>query len=314
MTMRGYGWAGAHDAEKLFFLWSIPVDNPPLVKRLKVRLHDALLRRRFFNNFTLSKSTLPICLDALNRYAPRVLIGYTSMLEYLARHVQKHGGLKVRLHSVLAAAEALSQSQRELLHEAFRAPVFASYGSREFKLIAMECENQSLHLSADNLLVEVLHQGKPATAGQLGEVVITDLHNFATPFIRYEIGDIATPGPQSCPCGRGLPVIGAVHGRIPDTIQTPDGRLITGIFFPHLLKEFDWIVQFQVVQKELDRLSISLVVSDQPLAERELPRVQEAILEVLGSGVSLQFAFCSEIPRTATGKHRAVVSEIPVQI
>jgi len=314
MTLRGYGWAGAFDGERTFYLWSIAVGAQSRFSKLKTAFHDWSLRRAFFNNFRLSHDTLPECLESLNRFAPKVLVGYTSMLEYLARHIQKHGGLRVKLHSVITAAEGVNAAQRELLREVFQAPVFASYGSREFKLIAMECDRGGLHLSADNLYVEILRHGQPAAPGELGQVIVTDLHNYGMPFIRYELGDLATTRADACPCGRGLPLLGEVHGRIPDTIQTPDGKLISGIFFPHLLKEFGWIEQFQVTQKELDRLHLKIVTANPAEAERGLPELRREILSVLGDGVRLDVEFVNEIPRTASGKHRAVLSEIPVQI
>lgn len=184
MTLRGYGWAGAYDGVKVFYLWSVPVEKHSLPWRLKSQLHSKLLRREFFNLFLLSRDTLPVCLEALNRSNPVVLVGYTTMLEYLARYIQKHGGLRTRLRSVITAAEGINPTQRTLLQEAFNAPVFSSYGSREFKLIAMECERGGLHVSADNLIVECLRQGRPAATGEVGRLVITDLHNFGTPFIR----------------------------------------------------------------------------------------------------------------------------------
>jgi len=311
---RGYGWAGAADGEKAFYLWSVAVGKVTPFQHRKSALMDALLRRKMFNNFRLSHATLPECLESLNRFGPCVLVGYTSMLEYLARYIQKAGGLRIKVRSVLTAAEGLNAAQRELLQTVFKAPVFASYGSREFMLIAMDCEHGGLHISADNLLVECVRNGQPVAPGEIGQVLITDFHNYGTPFIRYQIGDLAEAKAGNCPCGRGLPLLSTVHGRIPDTIQTPDGKLISGIFFPHLLKEFDWIDEFQVIQKELDRVIVKLVAPHQAAAEKGLPQLRHQILNVLGSTVRLDFEFVTEIPRNATGKHRAVMSEIPVTI
>jgi phenylacetate-CoA ligase len=200
------------------------------------------------------------------------------------------------------------------MKEAYQCPVFHSYGSREFKLIAIECEKGGLHLSADNLLVECLHQGQPAARGQLGEVVITDLHNFGMPFLRYEIGDLASPGPDSCPCGRGLPLLQDVYGRIPDTIQTPDGLLIHGTFFGQLLMWFPCIDQFQVIQKQLDRIEVRLVPADPATARAQLSEIKAKMHSILGHQIQIVCEFCDEIPVTASGKHRVVISEIPVQI
>ena len=314
VTSRGYGWAGALDGEKIFYLWSAPVGRQSLLKRAKSATQYAILRRKYYNNFRLSKSSLPHCLESLNRFAPRVLVGYTTMLEYLARYIKLHGGLRIKLQSVITAAETVTPAQRELLREVFQVPVLASYGSREFMLIAMECEHGGMHISADNLLVECLRDGIPATPGELGQVVITDLHNYGMPFIRYQIGDVATIRAGQCPCGRGLPMLQDVHGRLPDTIQTPDGKLISGIFFPHLLKEFDWIEQFQVIQKELDKLHVKLIAPDRRAAEQGLSQLRQEILAVTGKDMQIEVVFVEDIPRTATGKHRSVISEIPVFI
>ena len=314
MMLRGYGWAGALEGVKQFYIWGGAIGLPSLLTQFKVASHNAVLRRKIFNSFQLNPATLPDCLSAINRFQPSILIGYTSMLEYFARYLKTHGGLRTKITAIITAAEGVHSGQRELLQEVFNARVFASYGSREFKLIAMECERGGMHLSADNLSVEIIRNGQAAEAGAFGQVVITDLHNYGMPFICYEIGDVAAIREVACPCGRGLPMLTEVHGRVTDIIQSPSGKVLTGLFFPHLLKEFEWITQFQVVQKELDRLQLKLVVSNQPSAEHGLPSLRQEILSVLGKDMQLDVEFVGEIPRTVSGKHRTVISEIPVTI
>lgn len=314
VMLRGYGWAGAADGVKTFYLWGVPLNNPTPHQRRKAALHDWIQRRKIYNSYRLTPDTLPDCLRELNEFAPQVLVGYTSMLEYLARYIRKNGGLRVKLHSVITSAEGVSAAQRDLFRETFQAPVFHSYGSREFKLIAMDCEHGGLHLSADNLLVECLRNGRPAQPGEMGAVVITDLHNYGMPFIRYEIGDLATPSDKPCACGRGLPLLDAVAGRIPDTIQTPEGRLIHGTFFGQLLMWFPCIDHFQVTQKSLTHLHVRLVAAQRDTAVATLPKIKSKMQSVLGETISIEFEFCDVIPPNAAGKHRFVISEIPVNI
>ena len=103
-------------------------------------------------------------------------------------------------------------------------------------LIASECEmHNGMHLSADNLYVEILKNNEPAGSGEMGMIVITDLHNYGMPFIRYRVGDVAVVRQDKCSCARGLPLIGDVEGRLLDVIVTPDNKIITGVFFPHLI-------------------------------------------------------------------------------
>jgi phenylacetate-CoA ligase len=313
VTQRGYGWAGAADGVRVFYLWALAALPAGVGQRWKTVVHDAVLRHRIFNSFPLTPVRLAECVTQANRFAPVVLAGYTSLLEALARYVQKHGGWRVRLRSVITAAEGVSPAQRELFQEVFGAPVFASYGSREFKLIAMECERGVMHVNADNLRVEVIRDGQPAGPGQWGTILITDLHNYGMPFIRYEIGDVAAAATRDCDCGRGLPVLGEIQGRLTDVLQLADGRLVSGLFFPHLLKEFDWIEQYQVVQTDRDRVVVKCVATTPP-EEPSLARLRGAILAVLGPSVRLEIELVREIARTASGKHRSVISEVPLRL
>ena len=105
-------------------------------------------------------------------------------------------------------------------------------------LIAMECgEHTGLHVSAENMMVEIVGPDGACSPGQSGEVLITDFHNYATPFIRYKNGDMATWSmTYPCPCGRTLPMLESIDGRTLDIIKGLDGRPLTGAFFPHLMK------------------------------------------------------------------------------
>ena len=117
-------------------------------------------------------------------------------------------------------------------------------------LIAAECEkHEGLHVTIDNLYVEILKDGKPAKPGESGEIVITDLNNYGMPFIRYKNGDIAVQSDNACSCGRGLPLIHDIDGRKMDTITAFDGKVVSGGFFPHLMKEIEEIGKFQVIQQ-----------------------------------------------------------------
>src|SRR6201999_3728609 len=132
---------------------------------------------------------------------------------------------------------------------AFQAPVFNTYGGREFMLMASECPtHQGLHISADNLILETVDEsGRPVT-DRVGRVLITDLHNLRMPFIRYANGDFATIDSRPCPCGRGLPLLAHIEGREADVIRLADGRSLTGLYFVHFFKDFPGIRYYQVIQ------------------------------------------------------------------
>ena len=167
------------------------------------------------------------------------------------------------LQGVICAAEKVLPFQREVMERVFGCPVFNTYGSREFMLIASECEkHEGLHVNVENLIVEIVKEdGTYAREGETGRIIITDLHNYGMPFIRYEIGDLAVFTERRCSCGRGLPIIEDVVGRSLDMIKTPEGKIVPGEFFPHLMKEFKEILKFQVIQETLENLRIRMVTS-----------------------------------------------------
>jgi phenylacetate-CoA ligase len=177
-------------------------------------------------------------------------------------------------------------------------------------LIGAECERHSgLHLSQENLLVEVLDdEGRPTPAGEEGNVVVTDLFNYGMPFIRYVNGDRAIAGFAPCPCGRGLPLLKKVTGRTLDTLTTPDGRRVPGELFPHLLKDFPAVRRFQVVQPDPGTIRVKLVAPQLSRNEHEL--ITAGIRSVTGWIVNLEVEVVDNIPLTKAGKLRVVVNEV----
>jgi phenylacetate-CoA ligase len=226
-----------------------------------------------------------------------------------ARYIEATGKPVWTPQSIIVGAEKLHDFQRETIERVFKAPVFETYGSREFMLIGAECSHHTgLHLSLENLLVEVLDDdGRPTPAGDEGNVVITDLFNYGMPFVRYVNGDRAVAGFEMCPCGRGLPLLKKVVGRQLDTLKTPDGRRVPGEFFPHLIKDFPVIRRFQVVQADLGTIVLKVVVSG-VLLQADQDRLLETIRQCTGEQVHLDLQLVDDIPLTKAGKLKVVVS------
>jgi phenylacetate-CoA ligase len=238
-----------------------------------------------------------------------VIVAYTNPLYAFARSLQERRLKPFSPRSIIAAAEKLHDFQRELIEKVFQAPVFETYGSREFTFIAGECDqHKGLHLSMENLLVEVVDDaGQPTPAGEEGNVVITDLTNYGMPFIRYANGDRAVAGAAACSCGRGLPLLTKVVGRRLDMLQTPDGRKIPGEFFPHLLKDFPAVRRFQVVQRRADQVELRVVLSGD-WTEADRSTLDQEMHKVLGAAVQFHVVAVDDIPLTRAGKLRVVIS------
>jgi phenylacetate-CoA ligase len=161
--------------------------------------------------------------------------------------------------------------------------------------------------------VEVLDDyGQKTPAGAEGNVVITDLYNYGMPFVRYANGDraIAAVADETCACGRGLAMLKQVSGRRLDVLRTPDGRRIAGEFFPHLLKDFAAIARYQVVQERMDRVELRVVYGSAPMGPAERRHLEAAARQALGPAVRFELIEVAQIPLTAAGKLRVVVSHV----
>jgi phenylacetate-CoA ligase len=312
VVLRDYRWAGLELGEPYAMLWGSAFDLS-LYASAKGRFINRLLNRHVLSAFELTRDRLAHSVDAIHRLCPRVITGYTSALELLARYIVESGTsfCPQGLRAVVSTAETLSPDQRTLMERAFGCPVFNRYGSREVGCIAHECESHRLHINAENLYVEAVRHGQLLSAGDLGELALTTLNNYGFPFIRYVIGDAGWLSDEPCSCGRGLPVLGEVTGRVHDILVAPDGRFLPGEFFPHLFKEVAGVERFQVIQKEHDRLLVRILPNDAYLSS-DTDFILDQTRQVVGPEMRIEVEFVNELAPLPSGKFRFTVSEIEI--
>ena len=309
-TQRGYSWAGCEPGQHVLYMWSVDIGEPNFMQQLKTDLYHSAFNRKMFNCFEFTEKEMWACLEYINKHRPTGIVAYTNTVYNFAKFVESRGLECAPIESVITGAEKLFDHQREVIERALGTRVFNTYGCREFMLIAAECEkHEGLHVTADNLFVEVIKDGRPALPGERGEVIITDLHNYGMPFIRYRNGDVVIQGDAPCSCGRGLPLIADVDGRRLDEIVATDGRLISGVFFPHLMKEFSEVEKFQVIQKSKTSLLVK-IVSKAGFGGENLDFCRNEIKKVAGEEANIEFEFVDSIPLTSSGKYRVTISEL----
>ena len=310
-SARADRWSGWDFGAKELYIWGVRPTTDSFVVRCKKKIHQRLLRRKVINPYTFSNATLPGYVEELNAYKPDIIVAYAGALATLAQFIKERGLRCYSPKAVIVTAEQTFPEQRELIETVFQAPVFNRYGSREFMIIGMECErHDGFHLNSDNQMIEVLKDGRPVAPGEIGELVITDLNNYAMPFIRYKIGDLGTVAESACPCGRGLPLLKSVNGRIMDALKTRDGRCITGLFFTHLMREFEGVRQFRVIQKSYELVEVEIVPGG-TFSDGILPRLRLEIVKMMGDGVQVVFSIVKEIKPLPSGKQRITFSELP---
>jgi phenylacetate-CoA ligase len=217
VRFRGYEWAGYRPGDLALHFWGAPLPTPPpWPTRLKVSLDHSLRRELYMPCGLMSDGQFDAVVEAIRARKPTVLVTDSQAGAELARYIKQKQLRDWPDIPTICGAEQVTPRDHADLSDAF-GPVFDVYGCREVMMIAGECEvHNGLHVSMENLVVEIIvtenGRERPAREGETGEVVLTDLHNFAMPFIRYANGDIATAGPTTrCPCGRALPRIRSVQ-------------------------------------------------------------------------------------------------------
>jgi phenylacetate-CoA ligase len=326
MKMRGYGWAGYHLGQRSLHFWGAgpPAGNkkPTLaarLKALKVKGDRALRREHYMDCGRRGVRELDEVVSAIRRDRPEVLVCYSQAVADLARHVVARNLRDWDTIPVLVGAERLYPADRAVVEQAFGPAVFETYGCREVMLVATECEaHAGLHVSMETLVVEVVvregNQGnsatsRPARPGELGEVVITDLTNHAMPFIRYANGDLAVAGETGpCACGRALPRLASVEGRVAETLTDGTGARVNGLVFNVVIAHIAHAIrQFQVVQHK-DR-SVTLRVAPTATFDASIEATLRATWERYLQGVPVRLELCDDIATSPSGKRQVVVVE-----
>lgn len=245
----------------------------------------------------------------LQRIAPQYLQSLPSNLEALAHCCLDHGIALPSLTELRSMSEMLRPEVRDICRKAFGLEIHDIYSAEEVGHIALQSPaSEQLVIQAETILVEVLdEQNRPCAPGEVGRVVVTPLHAFAMPLIRYAIGDFAEAGGAAA-CGRGLPTLARVVGRVRNMVRLPNGQRHLPSYH-YLIEGFSKVIQFQIVRKAEEILEVRLV-SRAKLDEAEERELAARIQDRFQYPFTIRFAYVEEIPRTPRGKFIDYLSEI----
>ena len=283
-------------------------------KSLKIRLYNALFYRTFFLSYDcITPQSIQLFLHQIKTKKPKLVVAFPNMIYQVARYLTDKKIYDVFVPSVACTAEQLFPHQRELIESAFHCEVFERYGSREMGTVASECEHhKGMHVFSPSVYLEILRNGKRAKPGEVGEIVITDLLNYAMPFIRYRIGDMGSLTDRKCECGRRLPLLEKVLGRISDAIVALDGKVLAGQFFVDMVRKGEVPGQVQIIQETIHDLKVK-IVREKALNQSHMDYLSRELHTKLGDDVKITFEFVEDIPREASGKYRYVISKVPIK-
>ncbi|MFQ5669707.1 MAG: phenylacetate--CoA ligase family protein [Acidobacteriota bacterium] len=298
---RAFSWGGYRLGDPLINLvgGSLGGERDPLARKLG----RFVLRKKSLPAFELVKDNLHEYLRAIRARRAKFLRGYASAVAHLAELVREEGRQEVRFQAVFPTAEILTDHQRDLLAEVFHCQVLDFYGCGEVHGLASECEQGTLHVADEHVILELAEEGRPVSAGQSGEVLLTDLDNLSMPFIRYRVGDAAEAATQPCPCGRALSPLAKLHGRFNDMLRTTRGERISGNFLPHLVGPMVGVQEYQVVQDRLDHLDLK-IVRGKEFEPRHVATILGEVRSHLGAEMEVDVTYVEAIQRARSQKRR----------
>lgn len=301
-------WTGWQPGEAIGALWG----NPKRPHSLKERIIDLLVQPVIYLD------TMEFTDDTVSRFAadwqaarPTLLFGHAHSLYLLAEHVRRLGIDTIRPKGILSTSMMLLPHERAVIESVFGLKVFDRYGCEEVSLIAAECEqHQGMHLNIEHLYVEFLREDDtPAAPGEPGRIIVTDLMNRAMPFIRYQVEDVGVPSARRCACGRGLPLMETVSGRVADFLVAPDGTRVAGVsLIENTLTKMAGIAQMQIVQESRELIRLNVVrAEDYP--ESTTAELTNYFAGIFG-GMCIDIVFVDEIFPEKSGKFRFSICRV----
>lgn len=312
MLDRHYAWAGIQMkvfGDRIAVLRGNPIvpmqqSKPPFWRYNY--LHNQLL----LSSFHMSQANLSHYVAELRRYAPKILDGYPSTLYVVAKYL-RNTGQTLKLDAVVSSSETLYDFQREVIEGSFDCRVFDYFAAAERVTFSGECDRHEGHHLADEYgIAEILDESREhVQPGNIGVLVGTSLHNYAMPMIRYVTNDMTAIKAQHCSCGRKLRLMDDVTTKAEDLLTLRDGRLISPSVLTHPFKPLTSIHASQIVQHDLDHVSIRLVASPDYTDHDERILLQ-GMKERLGDSMSIRIERVGALERTRAGKFKWVISNV----
>ncbi len=307
---RATRWWGVDIGDPEIVVWGSPIE---LTAQDRVRaIRDKLLRTELLPAFEMSEAKLDGFVARIRERRPKMLFGYPSALSHIGQHAEKRGirmdDLGIRV--AFCTSERLYDHQREAIERVFGCPVANGYGSRDAGFIAHQCPSGGMHLTAEDIIVEIIDsEGRVLPPGKAGEIVVTHLATGDFPFIRYRTGDVAVMDTATCACGRGLPMLKEIQGRATDFVVARDGTVMHGLALIYILRDLPQVAGFRIVQEALDLTRVQVVPGPGFDADIVL-RIQRGLAARLGEGVRIEVEQVNEIAPEKSGKYRYVVSKV----
>jgi len=311
-TIRSDRWANWDLGCKKAAIWG----NPPAFSTLKKWLRNALIDRLLYlDTMDLNEESMSEFIKEYNRLKPEVIFGHSHSIYIFASFVKKNNISIQPPKGIISTSMMLMPHERALIEGAFNCTVTDRYGCEEVGVIACECEkHKGMHLNIDHLYTEFLKEdGTYAAPGEEGKIIVTDLINRGMPMIRYRVEDVGIPTDRQCSCGRGLPLMEKVAGRVADFLVRKNGSRVAGVsLVERTLTAVPGIEQMQIRQDTLDTIILNIVKMD-TYDENSTRLLTQEFKSVFGDDINLDFNYIEKIPQEQSGKYRFSICNVKQQ-
>lgn len=309
---RATRWWDVDIGDPEIVIWGSPVElgSQDIIKLLR----DKILRSHLVPAFEMSEKNLDHFISQIKAIQPKMLFGYPSALAHIATHAEKNGITfdELDIKVAFVTSERLYDHQREKIETIFSCPVANGYGGRDSGFIAHQCPAGSMHISAEDIIVEIIDKnGHILPKGQAGEIVVTHLSTHDYPFIRYRTGDVGVLSDETCSCGRGLPILKEIQGRTTDFVVAQDGTVLHGLALIYVLRDMQGIAAFKIIQQS-KKTTVVQIVKNKNFNSETIAKIKEQFKKRLGTEVDVVVEFHNQISKEKSGKFRYVISKVEI--
>lgn len=299
-------WHGIEHGAKVAWIWGAIQELPG--SSWQAQLKARIKRERYLDAFMFSESGMRTFAKSLARWKPTVIRAYPSALREFSEYVKDYGPAGIRPRLIETTSEKLTTQDRRLFEEVFQCKVADCYASRELAHSAYECDMGGLHVCPTRHL-EILKDGIPAEPSETGDIVITSLHQYALPFIRYKTDDLGSFEIEDCSCGRVFPVLREISGRAADLLLSTDGKIIYGAYLDTVFWKRPEVFRYQAYQPDIQHLHLRIAFKS-AVQDHWINQLRSELKSRFGESMQISITPVEKFELTRSGKHRYVISDV----
>ena len=300
---RNLKWLGIGEDELSIYIGSPGIETYPR------NIPEALQ----MTSFEIGPTQLEKLVNGIRKLKPGHVWGFPSGLNLLTRFCEDRNMDDIRFKTIQCTGESLFANEKERMQKTFGSNIYQFYATTEARTIGADCpEHSGLHICSETTVVEFLKDGEPAAEGELASVVVTPLFGYGMPLIRYDLDDAASRIDDRCPCGRNLPLMSYVDGRVMDILVTGDGRWLGYSNFRSRIFDHIDVLQYRIIQESLNNITVELIPGSK-YGEKSEDFIISSIKKYMGNGTKVYVRVVNEIEAQSSMKRRIVVSKVPLK-